>query len=719
MERTDRLNGLPLGPERVAPIPALEIQRTRTALEACSVLLRFAVEEWGAPRIAVMSRAESELRGYLQRGFDAPVTRVTVDLDTVDHALQRPLRHPPVSGVVRVEPTEELPFGFDSLLVFPITSVDGDLVAAVVADAEHFEGESERFVAILAECAPAMSRVVELEELGLRYEQSHRRQKLLSLMVHSLPDPVLLTDEYNRIVLSNRRADALLVSQPEDTEGRRRAVGLNNLFFTSHLTEALVTGSDRVGVSELDLTDPVYGADLSFEVLTFPVSRAEDLQATRITVLRDITDLKKALRELEDQISQSRVQEHRAVRESARLQAIIESAGKPILVTDQSSKIVLMNPDAERLLEPPSKDADSRVSARAVRDNHAHITGVLSEFLLAGTSRQTRRAELRDPYTGESLPVDVVSSVIVGDRGEVTAVVSILRDLRPVVVNERLARELRELNERLEVRVREATAQLEERHEELKEQARVVERASKAKSEFLASVSHELRTPINAILGYTALIQERIYGTLTADQERALEKVERSSKHLLALISDILDLSTIEAGRLPMASDEFTVRQLVREIEETIAPMVHEAGLDFHKEVSGGDVCMTTDRTRLQQVLFNLLTNAVKYTDEGSVTFRTFADEDGVRFEVEDTGIGIGEDEIEDVFESFTQSVQTREDHRGGAGLGLAISRRLAEMMQGTLEVSSTLGEGSIFTLRVPRKLRPSRTSSSRSEQRA
>jgi PAS domain S-box-containing protein len=683
----------------------LEVDRTRTGAEACSVLLRFIVEECGLPRAAVVVMgSDRELHGLRQVEPEGAVERVAADADTVGPALRRALRAP-VAGVVRADTASE-PWlqGFRSCLIFPLAGFDGVATGAVIGDGEGFEGNVAEIAETLAECGPAVSRVVELEDLGLKYRHAKRGQKLLAFMVHSLPDPVLLTDEYNRIVISNSRADNLFVSRPEDTEGRRRAVGLNNLFFTSHLTEALVGGGQSRNMSELDLTDPVYGSDLSFDVLTFPIQHDPDLQAARITVLRDITDLKKALRELEERITQARDQEHRAVRQSARLQAIIENVGKPILVTDQRSNIVLLNPDAEQLLEAPRSGRAPREWTNAARDNHAQLTGILSEFLLHGAARQSRRVELSDPRTREARPVDVVSSIINDARGEVSAVVSVLRDLRPVVVNERLARELRELNEKLEIRVKDAVAELEERNAELREQTRIVERASRSKSEFLASVSHELRTPINAILGYTALIQERIYGELSDDQDRALMKVERASKHLLSLISDILDLSTIEAGRLPMALDEFSGAELVAGIAETIAPMARDAGLEFHQDASGAeDIHFRTDRTRLQQILFNLLTNSVKYTDEGTVTFRMALGVDGfVRFEVEDTGIGIDPEEIDAVFESFTQALRTREAHRGGAGLGLAISLRLSEMMGGTLDVESTVGTGSIFTLLIP-----------------
>src|SRR6185503_14027989 len=208
-----------------------------------------------------------------------------------------------------------------------------------------------------------------------------------------------------------------------------------------------------------------------------------------------------------------------------------------------------MNDQADRLFASVPAGSDEDAADRIVRANDTKFTTLISDFLLQPESRRVENLILQDPASSQELPIEVVSSKITDQRGQLTAIVSILHDLTAVVENERLARELQVLNEGLEERIRMATEELEERNRRLEWQSRELQKASRLKSEFLASMSHELRTPINAMLGYTALLREKIYGELNDKQENALRKIYNASQHLLALINDILDLSRIEAGK--------------------------------------------------------------------------------------------------------------------------------------------------------------------------
>ncbi len=288
--------------------------------------------------------------------------------------------------------------------------------------------------------------------------------------------------------------------------------------------------------------------------------------------------------------------------------------------------------------------------------------------------------------------------------------VSILHDLTEVVENERLARELQILNEGLEERIQLATEELEERNRRLEFQRRELEKASRLKSEFLASMTHELRTPINAMLGYTALLREGIYGELDDKQEGALAKVYGASQHLLALINDILDLSKIEAGRMPVRVESLRLDHLVSELSQTIEPMVRERSLAYHTELDEALPPLRTDRTKMKQILLNLLSNAVKFTSEGGVTVRAFPLPGGerVRIEVEDTGIGIPPEERESIFDDFRQVDQSSTRRYGGTGLGLSITRKLVGLLDGAIRVESEPGVGSTFTVDLPVALAPS-----------
>ncbi|HEX6588145.1 MAG TPA: ATP-binding protein, partial [Longimicrobiales bacterium] len=229
-----------------------------------------------------------------------------------------------------------------------------------------------------------------------------------------------------------------------------------------------------------------------------------------------------------------------------------------------------------------------------------------------------------------------------------------------------------------------------------------MERANRAKSDFLASMSHELRTPLNAIGGHVELIQIGIHGPVTEAQNASLERIRASQEHLLGLINDILQFAKVEAGRLEYRISDLPVDDVIVGVVGMLEPQAHARGLELTHSCNSG-LTVRADQDRLQQILINLVGNAIKFTDPGGkVQVECDPGRDRAVVRVRDTGHGIPAEELDSIFDPFVQVRSTRGDTPQGVGLGLAISRDLARAMGGDLTVTSRVGAGSTFTLTVP-----------------
>jgi signal transduction histidine kinase len=539
------------------------------------------------------------------------------------------------------------------------------------------------------------------EEDAPRLQREHA---LLFSIINAATDPILFTNMEGQLIIANARAEMLFTAPDDVSEGRRRAVQLNNMFFSAALSRTAL-GERESGRRELVLVDPTEGSDLLFELLSTVVSDPREGTGI-VSILRNITDLRLATRQIDENYARLRAAEGEVRGERDRLNLVIDSVADPIIVTDQEGEISLMNSPAERLFTVVSGSGEE--AQRIVRANDAHFTSFVSGLLSTGWET-TRRGEIAlvDPTTAKLVPVEALAAKMLSDTGELTAIVTILHDRTEAIERGQLYEQLKEASGQLEEKVRAATAELANQNELLRRQALELEQASAAKSQFLANVSHELRTPLNAILGYAAMTLQGVSGEPTAQQRRNLSRIDANARHLLTLINEILDITRIEAGRMPIQVVQFDLPELINEVTTELEAIVTKSRLNLVTRIPQDLPVLRTDRQKVKQILVNLVSNALKFTPKGSITIRAqMAGKQAVEIAVIDTGIGIAKGDQAKIFEDFRQVDSTPRRAYGGTGLGLSICRRLTAMLRGTLKVESRLGHGSTFTLTLPVVLR-------------
>jgi signal transduction histidine kinase len=259
----------------------------------------------------------------------------------------------------------------------------------------------------------------------------------------------------------------------------------------------------------------------------------------------------------------------------------------------------------------------------------------------------------------------------------------------------RLNDELQRHNQVLEKRVEERTAELVIARDR-------AESADRIKSAFLATMSHELRTPLNSIIGFTGILLQGLAGPLNEEQQKQLTMVKDSSRHLLALINDVLDISKIEAGQLDLSFTAFALKPSIEKMVKLVLPQAQIKGLDLEVDCDDETTKVNLDQRRLEQVILNLLNNAVKFTEKGCVRVSCRFEDGNCILSVSDTGIGIQPEELPGLFQPFHQIDTGLSRKHEGTGLGLSICRKLMNMMGGSIMVESLWGQGSTFTMRFP-----------------
>ncbi|HKQ60066.1 MAG TPA: ATP-binding protein [Candidatus Polarisedimenticolaceae bacterium] len=374
----------------------------------------------------------------------------------------------------------------------------------------------------------------------------------------------------------------------------------------------------------------------------------------------------------------------------ARLPDLLEAAPDAMVVVGEDGRIVLANSEAERLFGYSPEE----LRGLAVED--------LVPDRFRGAHPQHREGYVRDPHRrpmglgielyarrkdGREFPAEISLGPVQMEQGRVT--IAAIRD-----VTERAA-----LSERLR-----------RQNEQLSEQNRKIEEASRLKSEFLSNMSHELRTPLHAIIGFAELMHDGKAGPVSAPHGEYLRDILVSSRHLLQLIDDVLDLAKVESGKMEFRPTTIPIRALMEEVRDVVRVLADAKRICLDVDVAPELDAITIDASRLKQILFNFLSNALKFTAEsGRVTLRALPEgPDALRFEVEDTGIGVDPADLDRLFVEFQQLDGGTAKRYPGVGLGLALTKRVVEAQGGRVGVVSTPGRGSTFFAILPRSPRGS-----------
>lgn len=392
-----------------------------------------------------------------------------------------------------------------------------------------------------------------------------------------------------------------------------------------------------------------------------------------------------------------------------KLSNLIETSNDIVLITDSAGQINIVNERAVKMLGYTREELRGRTIESFVTDGSWEDVQKELERKSALSGYEITVADSE----GREFDVRINAAVIKERDGTTSGSIFVLRSLKEERNLKRAledkTRALEELNENLEKKVIERT-------EELKKINRELERANQLKGRFIANMSHELRTPLNSIIGFSDILLEKTFGDINETQERYIRNIYSSGNHLLELINNVLDIAKIEAGRYEMTYETFLVENAIDEVINIMKSLAENKSIDIKVSIDEGISSITADRVKLKQVLYNLLSNAIKFTPEGGMVGVDVYKEinvegrypwampglEFVKFSIWDTGIGISPEDNEKIFDEFEQANSTFSRKYGGAGLGLALTKKLVELHGGNITVESIPGEGSTFSFLIP-----------------
>jgi PAS domain S-box-containing protein len=480
-------------------------------------------------------------------------------------------------------------------------------------------------------------------------------------LLESTPDAIIMANPTGRIVYANRQAEDLFRYERGELIGQLVEVLLPNRYQVKHVgyrsnyisqprTRTMGAGLELYGVRK-------DGDEFPVEISLSPI--VTDGGTLVMSAIRDIAERKKA---------------------EQKFRALLESAPDAMVIVNPEGKIVLVNSQTERLFgytreellgEPveilvPNRYGHKHPSHREVFFNQPRQRSMGAGLELHGLRKD-----------GSEFPVEISLSPLETEEGLLVS--SAIRD---VTDRKSIERALHDKNLELI-------------------------NAAEAKNRFLANMSHELRTPLNGIIGFAEFLSDGKPGPLNDRQTEYLQDILNSGRHLLQLINDVLDLAKVEAGRMELVPETFSISKAIEEVCAVAKPIAQKKGISVQVEVAPDLAEVMLDQQKTKQVLYNLLSNALKFSDDGGeVTIRTFAHgADQFKISVKDNGIGIRNEDMNRLFTEFEQLETGTARRFEGTGLGLALTRKIVELQGGTIEVISEFGTGSTFTVTLPVKV--------------
>jgi PAS domain S-box-containing protein len=476
-------------------------------------------------------------------------------------------------------------------------------------------------------------------------------------LLESTPDAMVMVNATGRIILSNSQSERLFGYGPGELRGilveillperfRKGNLGHRSNFFRQPHRRELGAGLELYGLRK-------NGTEFPLEISLSPIQTEEGTLV--MTAIRDIGERKKA---------------------EKKFRGLLESAPDAIVIVNKGGEIVLINSQTEKLFgynreELLGKPVEVLVP-HSFRGNHPqHRKAFFEERRTRSMGAGVELFGLRKD--GTEFPVEISLSPLETEEGILVS--SAIRDISD---RRQIEHDLHDKNIELE-------------------------KAILAKDRFLASMSHELRTPLNAVIGFTGTLLMKLPGPLTVDQEKQLKTVQGSAKHLLSLINDLLDLAKIESGKVDLRLEPVLCQSVIEEISSTFRPMALNKGLKFEIQLPAWEIRINTDRRAFSQIVMNLINNAIKFTEKGTITLtlkeRLEGDQHITDVAVKDTGIGVKPEDQEKLFQAFSQVDSDLSRRYEGTGLGLYLSEKLASLLGGHLSFVSQPEIGSTFTL--------------------